>query len=44
MFYKVEYPFFVSAHEYLLKSFQIDIQKNQLVDLTVGLPVFFKSL
>lgn len=41
MFYKIENPFFVSAHEYLLKSFQIDIQKNHLVDLTIGSPTLF---
>jgi hypothetical protein len=28
-------------HEYLLKSFQIDIQKNNLVDLTIGSPILF---
>lgn len=44
MFYKVENPFFVSAHEYLLKSFQIDIQKNQLVDLTISSPTLFLNL
>ena len=44
MFYKVENPFFVSAHEYLLKSFQIDIQKNQLVDLTISSPTLFLDL
>ncbi|MGE0243752.1 MAG: hypothetical protein AB7P56_07470 [Nitrososphaeraceae archaeon] len=41
MFYKIEHPFFVSAHDYLLKSFQIDIQKNNLVDLTIGTPTLF---
>jgi hypothetical protein len=44
MFYKIENPFFVLAHDYLLKSFQIDIQKNHLVDLTIGTPTLFLSL
>ncbi len=44
MFYKVENPFFVSAHEYLLKSFKINIQKNQSINLTIGLPTFFLNL
>jgi hypothetical protein len=44
MFYKIENPFFVSAHDYLLKSFQIDIQKNHLVDLTIGTPTLFLNL
>ena len=44
MFYKVENPFFIPAHEYLLKSFQIDIQKNQLVDLTISSPTLFLNL
>ena len=41
MFYKIENPFFASAHDYLLKSFQIDIQKNHLVYLTIGSPILF---
>ena len=44
MFYKVEDPSFVSAHEYLLKSFKIDIQKNQFIELTIGSPVIFLNL
>lgn len=41
MFYKFENTFFVSAHDYLLKSFKFDLQQNQLVDLTIGSPTFF---
>jgi Rad51. len=44
MFYKVKDPSFVFAHEYLLKSFKIDIQKNQFIELTIGSPVIFLNL
>jgi hypothetical protein len=44
MFYKIENTFFVSAHDYLLKSFQINIQKNQLIDLTISAPTLFLNL
>jgi hypothetical protein len=44
MFYKIENPFFVSAHEYLLKSFKFDWQKNQLIDLTINNPTLFLNL
>jgi Rad51 len=44
MFYKIENAFFVSAHDYLLKSFQINIQKNQLIDLTISAPTLFLNL
>lgn len=41
MFYKFENPYFVSANDYLLKSFKFDIRKNQLIDLTIGSPTLF---
>ena len=44
MFYKFKNTFFVSAHDYLLKSFKFDLQQNQLVDLTIGLPTIFINL
>jgi hypothetical protein len=44
MFSKLEHPVFVSAHDYLLKSLRIDIQNNQLIDLTVGSPTIFLNL
>ena len=44
MFYKFENTFFVSAHDYLLKSFKFDLQQNQLVDLTIGSPTIFINL
>lgn len=44
MFYKFENRLFVSAHDYLLKSFKFDLQQNQLVDLTIGSPTFFVNL
>jgi hypothetical protein len=44
MFYTLEHPIFVSAHDYLLKSLRIDIQNNQLIDLTVGSPTIFLNL
>ena len=44
MFYKIESPLFVSAHDYLLKSFKFDLQKNQLIDLTIAAPTLFLNL
>jgi hypothetical protein len=41
MFYKVKNPLFVSANDYLLKSFKFDLQKNQLVNLTTGSSALF---
>jgi len=41
MFYKFENTFFVSAHDYLLKLFKFDLQRNQLVNLIIGSPTFF---
>lgn len=44
MFTNLESPLFVSAHDYLLTSFKIDIQKNQLINLTIGSPTLFLNL
>jgi hypothetical protein len=44
MFYTIESPLFVSAHDYLLKSFKFDLQKSQLVDLTIAAPTLFLNL
>jgi hypothetical protein len=44
MFYKFKNTFFVSAYDYLLKSFKFDLQQNQLVDLTIGSPTIFINL
>ena len=44
MFYKFKNTFFVSAHDYLLKSFKFNIEQNQLVDLTIGSPTIFINL
>jgi Rad51 len=41
MFYKFKNPYFVSANDYLLKSFKFDIQKNRLINLTIGSPTLF---
>ena len=41
MFYNLQKTLFVSAHDYLLKSFKFELQQNQLVDLTIGSPTFF---
>jgi hypothetical protein len=41
MFYKVKNLLFVSANDYLLKSFKFDLQKNQLVNLTIDSSALF---
>ena len=44
MFYKFKKTLFVSSHHYLLKSFKFNIEQNQLVDLTIGIPAIFINL
>jgi hypothetical protein len=44
MFSNLQKTLFVSAYDYLLKSFKFNIQQNQLVDLTIGSLNIFVNL